>query len=234
MRMSQWSAALQSVKAGAGVEAFKWNFGFNGDIHENVNPATLVPQMVTIPPEHCHWIEVPRVGAGVRSSRKTVVFIVTESNDENDGRRMRLEADIHLRSKTMLKVKLRVSEEGKVIGSPAASESGGILSQVLRLIQNQVNADPHNAPSTARSCSETNSVANGVGAADDAAAVTTPTAIAAEAAATVSVATVPEDRELPAAKNAVDDATAGARARVQPNASPCSPAMSAVADSPVA
>ncbi|CAN0348782.1 unnamed protein product [Ectocarpus fasciculatus] len=259
MRMSQWSAALQSVKAGAGVEGFQANFEFNGDIHENVNPATLVPQMVTIPPRHSHWIEVPRVGAGFRSSRKAVVMIVTESHDENDGTRRRLEAAVHLRSDTMLTVTLPV-KDGKVTGSPPAP--GGILSQLMRLIENSLNATPNNAPSTAaRSRSEANSGANfggldadqfvgspamaessdddgsptGAGPEDDAAAVTTPTAIAAEAAAAaVSVATVPEAREPPAAKNAINDATAGARARVQPNASPCSPAMSAVGVSPVA
>ncbi|CAM9294783.1 unnamed protein product [Ectocarpus sp. 6 AP-2014] len=149
MRMSQWSAALESVKAGAGIEGFQANFEIAGDVHENVNPAALVPQMVTIPSGHSHWIEVPRVGAGFRSSRKAVVIIVTESNHESNGTRIRMEAVEHLRSKTMLTVTLRVSEEGKVIGSPAAAESGGILSQVMRVIQNQVNATPHNPPSTA-------------------------------------------------------------------------------------
>ncbi|CAN0204801.1 unnamed protein product [Ectocarpus sp. 4 AP-2014] len=149
MRMSQWSAALKSVKAGAGVEDFQANFEFTGDVRQNVNPAALVPQMVTIPSGHSHWIEVPRVGAGFRSSRKAVVIIVTESNDENDGTRIRMEAVEHLRSKTMLTVTLRVSEEGEVIGSPVAAESGGILSQVMRVIQNQVNATPNNPPSTA-------------------------------------------------------------------------------------
>ncbi|CAM9887690.1 unnamed protein product [Ectocarpus fasciculatus] len=149
MRMSQWSAALESMKAGAGIEGFQANFEFNADVHENVNPAALVPQMVTIPSGHSHWIEVPRVGAGFRSSRKAVVVIVTESNDENAGTRMRMEAVEHLRSKTMLTVTLRVSEEGKVIGSPAAAESGGILSQVMRVIQNQANAMPNDPPFTA-------------------------------------------------------------------------------------
>ncbi|CAM9988318.1 unnamed protein product [Ectocarpus sp. 12 AP-2014] len=166
MRMSQWNAALESVKAGAGVEGFQANFEFTGDVRQNVNPAALVPQMVTIPSGHSHWIEVPRVGAGFRSSRKAVVMIVTEFNDESDGKRMRLEAVEHLRSRTMLTVTLRVSEEGKVIGSPVASEAGGILSQLMRAIQNQVNATPNNAPSTAaRSRSETNSGVNiGLGA----------------------------------------------------------------------
>ncbi|CAM9294859.1 unnamed protein product [Ectocarpus sp. 6 AP-2014] len=166
MRMSQWSAALESVKAGVGVEGFQANFEFTGDVRQNVNPAALVPQMVTIPSGHSHWIEVPRVGAGFRSSRKAVVMIVTEFNDENDGKRMRLETVEHLRSRTMLTVALRVSEEGKVIGSPVASEAGGILSQLMRAIQNDVNATPNNAPSTAaRSRSETNSGVNiGLGA----------------------------------------------------------------------
>ncbi|CAM9258348.1 unnamed protein product [Ectocarpus sp. 4 AP-2014] len=166
MRMSQWSAALESVKAGAGVDGFQANFEFTGDVRQNVNPAALVPQMVTIPSGHSHWIEVPRVGAGFLSSRKAVVMIVTESNDENDGKRMRLEAVEHLRSRTMLTVTLRVSEEGEVIGNPVASEAGGILSQLMRAIQNDVNATPNNPPSTAaRSRSETNSGVNiGLGA----------------------------------------------------------------------
>ncbi|CAB1104964.1 unnamed protein product [Ectocarpus sp. CCAP 1310/34] len=164
MRIAQWSAAVKSVKAGAGAEGFQANFEFTGDVHQNVNPAALVPQMVTIPPGHSHWIEVPRVGAGFRSSRKAVVMIVTELNDENDGKRMRLEAVEHLRSRTMLTVTLRVSE-GKVIGSPVAAEAGGILSQLMRAIQNDVNATPNNAPSTVRSRSETNSGVNiGLGA----------------------------------------------------------------------
>lgn len=169
MQLSQWSAALESVKAGAGAEGFEANFEFAGDVHEEVNAAALIPQMVTIPSGHSHWFEIPRVGAGVWSSRKAAVVIVTESSDERDGRKMRMEAMEHLRSRTMLTVTLRV-ENGKVIGSPCAAESGGILSQVNRVIQNQVNASPSEPPPSAtnteaRSRSETNSVANETGSA---------------------------------------------------------------------
>ena len=163
MQLSQWSAALESVKAGAGAEGIEANFEFGGDVHEEVNPAALIPQMVTIPSGHSHWFEIPRVGAGILSSRKAAVVIVTESSDERDGRRMRMEAMEHLRSRTMLTVTLRV-ENGRVIGSPCAAESGGILSQVNRVIQNQANAMPRGPPPStnteARSRSETNSVVN--------------------------------------------------------------------------
>lgn len=171
MQLSQWSAALESVKAGAGAEGVEATFEFGGDVHEEVSPAALIPQMVTIPSGHSHWFEIPRVGAGVLSSRKAAVVIVTESSDDRDGRRMRMEAMEHLRSRTMLTVTLRVGDDGRVIGSPCAAESGGILSQVNRVIQNQANAAPTTAgqaPPTSssaantevRSRSETNSVVN--------------------------------------------------------------------------
>eukprot|EP00903_Cladosiphon_okamuranus_P016594 g15307.t1 len=168
MQMSQWSAALESVKAGAGAEGFEANFEITGDVHEEVNPVALIPQMVTIPSGHSHWFEIPRVGGGVWSSRKAAVVIVTETSDEKDGRRMRMEAMEHLRSRTMLTVTLRV-ENGRVIGSPCAAESGGILSQVNRVIQNQVSATsggggrPSSTNTEARSRSETNSVVNETG-----------------------------------------------------------------------
>lgn len=170
MRMSQWAAALESVKAGAGQEGFEANFEMAGDLREEVNPAALIPQMVTIPPEHSHWFEIPRVGSGFRSSRRAVVVIVTESIDERDGRKMRMESVEHLRCGTMLTVKLRV-ENGSVVGNPCAAESGGILSQVNRVIQNQVNATPGRPPAAAssnteaRSRSETNSLVDETGSA---------------------------------------------------------------------
>eukprot|EP00752_Nemacystus_decipiens_P012608 g11166.t2 len=169
MQLSQWSAALESVKAGAGAEGINANFELGGDLHEEVNPAALIPQMVTIPPGYSHWFEIPRVGAGITSSRKAAVVIVTESSDERDGRKMRMEAMEHLRSGTMLTVTLRVDENGRVIGSPCAAESGGILSQVFRVIQNQANSIPSKPPPStnteARSRSETYSVVNEAGSA---------------------------------------------------------------------
>lgn len=170
MQLSQWSAALESVKAGAGAEGFNASFEVGGDVHEDVNPAALIPQMVTIPSGYSHWFEIPRVGAGVWSSRKAAVVIVTESSDEKDGRRMRMEAMEHLRSRTMLTVTLPVDQNGKVIGSPCAAESGGILSQVNRVIQNQANATPGGPPPSsanteASSRSETHSVVNDTGSA---------------------------------------------------------------------
>eukprot|EP00752_Nemacystus_decipiens_P003353 g3101.t1 len=152
MRKSQWSA-LKAVKAKAGAEGVEATIEYGTDVHEEVNPAILLPQMVTIPSGHSHWFEIPRVGAGILSSRKVVVVICTEYTDERDGRTMRMEAMEHLRGQTMLTVRLRV-ENGRVIGPHCAAESGGILSQVNRVIQNQYNAMPSGSSPTQPSQSQ--------------------------------------------------------------------------------
>lgn len=163
MRLSRWRAAVKSLNAGVGVEEVQARFGFTGNLHQDIDPAAKVPQMATIPPGQSHYVEIPRVGAGIRSSRKAAVAIVTDSNDEKDGRKMRMEAMVHLRSKTLLTVTLQVDEEGKVIGSAAAEEEGGILSQVMRVIQNKANASPRSsAPNTdGRSRSDANTATTG-------------------------------------------------------------------------
>ncbi|CAM9496122.1 unnamed protein product, partial [Hapterophycus canaliculatus] len=147
MRMSQWEAALESVKAGGGVEGFQAEFELAGGVQKNFHAIAKIPQMMTIPSGNSQWLEIPRVGTGLWSSRKAAVVIVTEENAETGGRVMRMEAVVHLRSEMLLEVNLPI-KNGKVSGSPAAAESGGILSQVMRVIQNQANALPGKPPST--------------------------------------------------------------------------------------
>lgn len=249
MQLSQWNAALESVKAGAGAEGFEANFEITGDVNQDVSPAAMIPQMVTIPSGHSHWFEIPRVGAGMLSSRKAAVVIVTESSDERDGRRMRMEAMEHLRSSTMLTVTLRV-ENGKVIGSPCAAESGGILSQVNRVIQNQANAIPSGPPlstiTEVRSHSETGSAvssastAGGVvsgrslgsllvsalAMADFESNESSPNSTVTGAATNESAAARPADKEPSNSTGvacAMQDAPAAALARVESSASSCPP-----------
>lgn len=91
MRMSQWSAAVESAAAGASVEGIAGgNVEFSGSLRKQVNAAALLPQMVTIRPGCSHWFEIPRVGTGLISSRKAVMAIVTT---EPDGQSMRYEHD---------------------------------------------------------------------------------------------------------------------------------------------
>lgn len=94
MRMSQWSAALESFKVGAGAEGLEASVEFAGGVRKQVNAAALLPQMVAIPSGNSHWLEIPRVGTGFWSSRKAVVAIVTTSDDEEDGRRLRYDIDV--------------------------------------------------------------------------------------------------------------------------------------------
>lgn len=73
----------------------------------------------------------------------------------------RLEGLLHLRNKMKLTVKLRV-DGGKVKGSAAASEEGGLLSLITCVIQNQMIATPgcptpSAAPTEARNRSGVNS-----------------------------------------------------------------------------
>lgn len=96
MRMSQWSAAVESAAAGASVEGIAGgNVEFSGSLRKQVNAAALLPQMVTIRPGHSHWFKIPRVGTGLISSRKAVMAIVTTEPDdrEQDGQSMRYERD---------------------------------------------------------------------------------------------------------------------------------------------
>lgn len=93
MPMSQWNAALESFKLGVGAEGLGVNAEADGRAGKEANPATSLPQMVPIPSDYSHWFEIPRVGTGVRSSRKAVVAIVTESNDERDGQRLRYDVE---------------------------------------------------------------------------------------------------------------------------------------------
>ncbi|CAN0402181.1 unnamed protein product [Pylaiella littoralis] len=145
--LSQWNASVKSVHTGVGVSEIQTSFDFSGDVHQEVHPQAKIPQMARISSGRSHSFEVPRVGAGVRSSRKAVVAIATYFDGVNGVPKMRLEAVVHLRSRMALTVTLDVDEEGKIKGSPVAEETGGILSQLMRAIENEANATP---PSSAR------------------------------------------------------------------------------------
>lgn len=158
MRSSQWTTSVDSLHAGIGVGEVQARLDFSGDIHEDINPAAKFPQMAPIKSKGSHWVDIPREGAGIRSSRKAVVAIFTSFKDGNDVTKIRLEALVHLPSKTSLTVTLDVDEEGKVRSSPVAEESGGILSLLMSLMQNQANATlPSSTPTAGgRSRSEAN------------------------------------------------------------------------------
>lgn len=158
MRWSQWTTSVNHLHAGVGVGKIEASFDFSGAIHEDINPAAKFPQMAPIKSKGSHWVDIPRVGAGIRSSRKAVVAIFTCSKDGNDVTKIRLEAIVHLPSRTSLTVNLDVDEEGKVKSSPVAEESGGILSLLVTLMQNQANAmRPSSAPTVdGRSRSDAN------------------------------------------------------------------------------
>lgn len=87
MRMARWDVAFESFKAGAGAGDAQGTLEVVGSMHKKITAAALLPQMVAIPSGNSHWFEIPRVGT--TSSRKAVVAIVTESNDEKDGQRLR-------------------------------------------------------------------------------------------------------------------------------------------------
>ncbi|CAN0402154.1 unnamed protein product [Pylaiella littoralis] len=140
--LSRWNFAVESVHTGAGVREVEASFDFSGDFHREVHPQAKVPQMARISSERSHFFEIPRVGAGVRSRRRAVVAIATCFDGEKGAPKMRLEAVVHLRSRMALTVTLDVDEEGKVKGSPVAEESDGILSQLMRAIENTANAMP--------------------------------------------------------------------------------------------
>lgn len=89
LRMSQWDVTLKSFGVGVGAQGMEANAQVDGNAHHQINAAALVPQMVPIHSGKSHWFEIPRVGAGVWSSRKAMVAIVTESNDDTDGQRLR-------------------------------------------------------------------------------------------------------------------------------------------------
>eukprot|EP00903_Cladosiphon_okamuranus_P010680 g10097.t1 len=149
MRMSQWSAAVESATVGAGVDGFGGSIELSGGVRKQVNPAAGLPQGATIQPGHSHWVEIPRVGTGFWSCRKAVVAIVTtESNGGDGGGRMRLEAMLHVRCKTMVTVKLPVVN-GKVDAPPIASGDGGVLPLLMRVILNHANAVSSGSPSSA-------------------------------------------------------------------------------------
>lgn len=138
MRMSQWIASLESAKASIGSE----HIGVTGEVTGNVTAThtnvALVPQLCTIQPGYSQWFEIPRSGTRILSGRKAAVCIVTQVNRGGQNT-LRVEGIVQLRSKMRLTVKLPV-ENGQVLGTPAASGPGGILLQVMRIINNTANA----------------------------------------------------------------------------------------------
>eukprot|EP00752_Nemacystus_decipiens_P002384 g2250.t1 len=147
MRVSQWDAVVESATAGVGVEGVGVNIELSGRLSKQVHAAAMLPQMATIKPKKSHWFEIPRVGTGLLNSRKAVMFIVTTEPNSGDGKkRMRLEATIHVRCKTMVTVKLPVATNGD---PPIASEEGGTLDLLMRVIRNYANATPRSSPQQA-------------------------------------------------------------------------------------
>ena len=88
MRMSQWSAALESADVEASVASVAGgHVRLGGGVRRQDAAAASMPQMVTIEPGGSHWLEIPRIGTGLWSSRKAVVAIVTaEEPVHDDGR----------------------------------------------------------------------------------------------------------------------------------------------------
>lgn len=64
-RMSQWDAAVESVKAGAGPEGTGVRAEVAGRLQKQVHAPALLPQMVPIPSGHSQWLEISRVGGGL-------------------------------------------------------------------------------------------------------------------------------------------------------------------------
>lgn len=138
-RCAQWNAAIESVTMGGGVKEVEANLEVAGNLSKTITCAARLPQGATILPGESQFIEVPHAGS-VLSPRKVAVSIVTKSYTDEDGYSTRMEAQLFLRHRKMLTVTLPVDANGNVAGHPIASESGGVLHQIVRVIQNQVNA----------------------------------------------------------------------------------------------
>lgn len=146
VEMSQLNASLESIKNSVGAESVE----VDGEGVENV-PATstnvaLAPELCTIGPGERHWLVIPRCRAGkLPRTQSTPVCIFTQTVDGVKGSpRMRMEGLVQLGRKKQLTVKLPV-EHGRVLGTPAASEPGGVLSQILRVVNNMENASSYPA-----------------------------------------------------------------------------------------
>lgn len=141
MQLSQWSAALNSIKTGSAVEELNAALTFCSRFNFKKYDVDMIPQFVSIPPGRSHWFEIPRCGTKLCSKRKAAVCIVTETVDIDGGTRVRMEAMVPLGKNKRLLVDLPV-ENGRVRRMPAASGSGGVLSQAMRVLSNQAHALP--------------------------------------------------------------------------------------------
>lgn len=140
-RCAQWNAAVEAVKLGGGVNEVQASMEFVGNVRKEKTSAARLPQGTTIRPGESHFVEIPHAGS-IFSPRKATVSIVTESHTDEDGYSTRLETQLMLRARMMLTVTLPVGADGNVVGHPIASDSGGVLHQIMRLIQNEVNSEP--------------------------------------------------------------------------------------------
>lgn len=133
---SHWNADLESAMARGGAEGFKATFACSGDSPPKVVDTALFSQCATIPPGHSHWFETARQGMGKRSRQTSTVCIATTADNAHQ---MRVKAVVALGSNRRLMVTLPV-ENGRVSDNPIALDSGGMLSQVVGVMNYQPNA----------------------------------------------------------------------------------------------